>query len=314
MYDLIIIGGGPGGLSAALYASRSKLKTLVIEGTIEGGQIAGTADVENYPGIIKIDGMELGQVMKEQCENFGSEFIYETVEKVDLEGTVKKVTAGDKVYESKTVIVATGAKPREMGVPGEKEFQGRGVSYCATCDAAFYQDLPVYVIGGGDSAVDEALFISKFASTVYIVHRRDELRASKNLQDRAMNTPNIKFIWDTVVEEVKGDKIVKELVLKNKKTGEVTTISSDKELFGIFVFIGNIAQTELFKDTLTLKDGYIVTNEEMETNIEGVYAIGDVRSKKIRQVVTAASDGAIAAINAERYIAEKEGTLYEGLK
>lgn len=314
MYDLIIIGGGPGGLSAALYASRSKLKTLVIEGTIEGGQIAGTADVENYPGIIKIDGMELGQVMKEQSENFGAEFIYETVEKVDLEGKVKKVTAGDKIYESKTVIVATGAKPREMGVPGEKEFQGRGVSYCATCDAAFYQDLPVYVIGGGDSAVDEALFISKFASTVYIVHRRDELRASKNLQDRAMNTPNIKFIWDTVVEEVKGDKIVKELVLKNKKTGEVTTISSDKELFGIFVFIGNVAQTELFKDTLTLKDGYIVTNEEMETNIEGVYAIGDVRSKKIRQVVTAASDGAIAAINAERYIAEKEGTLYEGLK
>ena len=314
MYDLIIIGGGPGGLSAALYASRSKLKTLVIEGTIEGGQIAGTADVENYPGIIKIDGMELGQVMKEQCENFGSEFIYETVEKVDLKATVKKVTAGDKVYESKTVIVATGAKPREMGVPGEKEFQGRGVSYCATCDAAFYQDLPVYVIGGGDSAVDEALFISKFASTVYIVHRRDELRASKNLQDRAMNTPNIKFIWDTVVEEVKGDKIVKELVLKNNKTGEVTTISSDKELFGIFVFIGNVAQTELFKDVLTLKDGYIVTNEEMETNIEGVYAIGDVRSKKIRQVVTAASDGAIAAINAERYIAEKEGTLYEGLK
>lgn len=314
MYDLIIIGGGPGGLSAALYASRSKLKTLVIEGTIEGGQIAGTADVENYPGIIKIDGMELGQVMKEQSENFGAEFIYETVEKVDLEGTVKKVTAGDKVYESKTVIVATGAKPREMGVPGEKEFQGKGVSYCATCDAAFYQDLPVYVIGGGDSAVDEALFISKFASTVYIVHRRDELRASKNLQDRAMNTPNIKFIWDTVVEEVKGDKIVKELVLKNKKTGEVTTISSDKELFGIFVFIGNVAQTELFKDVLTLKDGYIVTNEEMETNIEGVYAIGDVRSKKIRQVVTAASDGAIAAINAERYIAEKEGTLYEGLK
>lgn len=314
MYDVIIIGGGPGGLSAALYASRSKLKTLVIEGTIEGGQIAGTADVENYPGIIKIDGMELGQVMKQQCENFGAEIIYETVEKVDLEGTVKKVTAGDKVYESKTVIVATGAKPREMGVPGEKEFQGRGVSYCATCDAAFYQDLPVYVIGGGDSAVDEALFISKFASTVYIVHRRDELRASKNLQDRAMNTPNIKFIWDTVVEEVKGDKIVKELVLKNKKTGEVTTVSSDKELFGIFVFIGNVAQTELFKDTLTLKDGYIVTNEEMETNIEGVYAIGDVRSKKIRQVVTAASDGAIAAINAERYIAEKEGTLYEGLK
>lgn len=314
MYDVIIIGGGPGGLSAALYASRSKLRTLVIEGTIEGGQIAGTADVENYPGIIKIDGMELGQVMKEQCENFGVEFIYETVEKVDLEGTVKKVTAGDKVYESKTVIVATGAKPREMGVPGEKEFQGRGVSYCATCDAAFYQDLPVYVIGGGDSAVDEALFISKFASTVYIVHRRDELRASKNLQDRAMNTPNIKFIWDTVVEEVKGDKIVNELVLKNKKTGEVTTISSDKELFGIFVFIGNVAQTELFKDALTLKDGYIVTNEEMETNIEGVYAIGDVRSKKIRQVVTAASDGAIAAINAERYIAEKEGTLYEGLK
>lgn len=314
MYDVIIIGGGPGGLSAALYASRAKLKTLVIEGTIEGGQIAGTADVENYPGIIKIDGMELGAVMKEQCENFGAEFIYETAEKVDLQGTVKKVAAGDKVYESKTVIVATGAKPKEMGVPGEKDFQGRGVSYCATCDAAFYQDLPVYVIGGGDSAVDEALFISKFASTVYIVHRRDELRASKNLQDRAMNTSNIKFIWDTVVEEVKGDKIVKELVLKNKKTGEVTTISSDKELFGIFVFIGNVAQTELFKDVLTLKDGYIVTNEEMETNIEGVYAIGDVRSKKIRQVVTAVSDGAIAAINAERYIAEKEGTLYEGLK
>ncbi|KXO16957.1 thioredoxin-disulfide reductase [Peptoniphilus sp. GNH] len=314
MYDLIIIGAGPGGLTAAMYASRAKLKTLVLEKAVEGGQISGTAEVENYPGIEFIDGMSLGSVMKDQAVKFGAEFEYATVEQVDLDGKVKKVMTDGETFETKTIIIASGAEPRQMGVAGEKEFKGRGISYCATCDAAFYQDLPVYVIGGGDSAVDEALFIAKFAKEVYIVHRRDELRASKDLQDRAKNTANIKFIWDSVVEEIRGDKIVDELVLKNLKTGEVTHISGKEEPFGVFVFIGNVAQTKLVEGKLKLDKGYIVTDDEMRTNIDGVYAVGDVRKKTVRQVVTAAGDGAIAAINAQRYIDSMEGTLYEGLK
>lgn len=314
MYDLIIIGAGPGGLTAAMYASRAKLKTLVLEKAVEGGQISGTAEVENYPGIEFIDGMSLGSVMKDQAVKFGAEFEYATVEQVDLDGKVKKVMTDGETFETKTIIIASGAEPRQMGVAGEKEFKGRGISYCATCDAAFYQDLPVYVIGGGDSAVDEALFIAKFAKEVYIVHRRDELRASKDLQDRAKNTANIKFIWDSVVEEIRGDKVVDELVLKNLKTGEETHISGKEEPFGVFVFIGNVAQTKLVEGKLKLDKGYIVTDDEMRTNIDGVYAVGDVRKKTVRQVVTAAGDGAIAAINAQRYIDSMEGTLYEGLK
>ena len=314
MYDLIILGAGPAGLSAGLYAGRAKLKTLIIEKSIEGGQISGTTDVENYPGIKLISGLELGMTMKEQAQNFGCEFVSEIVEEVILEGDVKKVKTSSGEYEAKSIILATGAKARKIGAPGEAEFEGRGVSYCSTCDAAFYQDLDVYVVGGGDAAIDEALFITKFAKNVYIIHRRDSLRASKSLQDRAFANDKIHFIWDSVVEEIKGDKIVNELVLKNVKTGELTNIKASDEPFGTFVFIGYIPETKLYEGQIDMEKGYILTDDEMRTNIPGVFAAGDLRKKTVRQVITAASDGSIAGINAEKYIAELEGTLYEGFK
>ena len=314
MYDLIILGAGPAGLSAGLYAGRAKLKTLIIEKAIEGGQIAGTTDVENYPGIKMISGMEIGMTMREQAENFGCEFVSDTIEEVELEGNVKKVKTSGAEYQAKSVILATGAQARKIGAPGEAEFEGRGVSYCSTCDAAFYQDLDVYVVGGGDAAIDEALFIAKFASNVYIIHRRDQLRASKSLQDRAFANEKIHFIWDSAVEEIKGDKIVNEIVLKNLKTNELTSIKAEDEPFGTFVFIGYIPETKLYEGKVNMDGGYILTDDEMNTNIPGVFAAGDLRKKTVRQVVTAASDGAIAGINAEKYIAEQEGTLYEGFK
>lgn len=314
MYDLIILGAGPAGLSAGLYAGRAKLKTLIIEKAIEGGQIAGTTDVENYPGIKMISGMEIGMTMREQAKNFGCEFVSDTIEEVELEGNVKKVKTSGAEYEAKSVILATGAQARKIGAPGEAEFEGRGVSYCSTCDAAFYQDLDVYVVGGGDAAIDEALFIAKFASNVYIIHRRDQLRASKSLQDRAFANEKVHFIWDSAVEEIKGDKIVNEIVLKNLKTNELTSIKAEDEPFGTFVFIGYIPETSLYEGKVNMDGGYILTDDEMNTNIPGVFAAGDLRKKTVRQVVTAASDGAIAGINAEKYIAEQEGTLYEGFK
>lgn len=313
MYDLIILGGGPAGLSAGMYASRASLKVLIIEKGIEGGQITNTTHVENYPGINEISGVELGMAMKDQAEKFGCEFVMDEVVKAELVGDTKKITGKYGEYEAKTVIIASGASPKFMGAKGEVEFAGRGVSYCATCDAAFYQDLEVYVVGGGDSAVEEALFITRFAKKVHIIHRRDTLRATQVIQDKVFANDKIDFIWNTAVEEVKGDKIVNELVLRNLKTDEITHIKSD-EPFGIFVFIGYAPQTELFKDEIELENGYIVTNDDLMTNVEGVFAAGDIRVKKIRQVVTAAADGAIAALSADRYIDEKEGTLYEGLK
>lgn len=313
MYDLIILGAGPAGLTAGIYASRANLKVLIIEKGIEGGQIANTTEVENYPGIEKVSGMELGMTMRTQAEKFGCEFAMDEVVSTSLKGEVKKVVGRFGEYESKTIIIASGASPRPMGAKGEEEYSGRGISYCATCDAAFYQDLEVYVVGGGDSAVEEALFITRFASKVHIIHRRDQLRATKAIQEKAFANEKIDFIWDSTVEEVKGDKIVNEIVLRNLKTDEVTNIKPEKP-FGLFVFIGYVPQTEIFKDELELENGYIVAGEDMKTNIEGVFVAGDVRVKKVRQVVTATADGAIAALNADRYIDEKEGTLYEGLK
>lgn len=313
MYDLIILGAGPAGLTAGIYASRASLNVLIIEKGIEGGQIANTVDVENYPGIKNISGMELGMTMRAQAEEFGCAFAMDEIVSVELEGETKKVVGKFGEYEGKTLLIAAGASPRLMGAKGEEEFSGRGVSYCATCDAAFYQDLEVYVVGGGNSAVEEALFITRFAKKVHIIHRRDKLRATEAVQEKAFANEKIEFIWDSTVEEVKGDKIVNEIVIKNLKTGKVTNIKPD-EPFGLFVFIGYVPQTEIFKDKIELENGYIKTDEEMKTNIEGVFAAGDIRVKNIRQVVTAAADGAIAALSADRYIDEKEGTLYEGLK
>ncbi len=315
LYDVVILGAGPAGLTAAIYAARAKLKTIVIEKEIEGGAVATTTEVENYPGFGLVEGIKLSMDMSKQAQELGAELTYEEVVEVQLESKEKVVKTTDKEYRARTVIIATGTNPREMGVDREADFKGRGISYCATCDAAFFQDQEVFVIGGGDAAVEESLFIAKFAKKVHIVHRRDELRAAKSIQEKAFNTDNIDFIWDTEVESIEGENSLEKVVLKNKKTGETREINKDQNgEFGLFVFIGLVPETGLFKGQVQLEKGYIKTDEEMKTNIPGVFAAGDVRVKLLRQIVTATSDGAIAAVQADKYIAEEEGTLYEGLK
>ena len=252
--------------------------------------------------------------MAEQAKSFGAEIASDQVESIDIKGDIKKIQGKLGTYEAKSLIIAQGSIPRPLGAKGEEKFKGKGISFCATCDAAFYEDLDVYVVGGGDAAIQEALFIANFAKKVHIIHRRDRLRAAQDIQERAFNNKKIDFIWDTCVDEVKGDKIANELVIRNLKTGEVKSIKSD-EPFGIFVFIGYLPNTDLYKDILDLDDkGYIITDDEMRTKIDGVFAAGDIRKKTIRQVVTAAGDGAIAAMNAQKYVDEKEGNLYEGFK
>ncbi|NLM04321.1 MAG: thioredoxin-disulfide reductase [Clostridiales bacterium] len=309
IYDVIIIGGGPAGLSAGLYAARSKMSTLVLEKESAGGQMAITNEIANYPGSIEnATGSTLANRMMEQCKEFGVEFKIDQVTKVELDGDIKKITGENQVYKSRTVIIASGATPRPLNVPGEKDFVGKGVSYCATCDADFFTGLEVFVIGGGDAAVQEAIHLTKFARKVTIVHRRDELRAAKSIQDRAMKNPKIEFMWDTIVEEIKGDGIVNSILLKNVKTNELNEYKANPNegTFGIFVFIGFLPHTQLFADIIDLDEmGYIITDENMKTNIPGVFAAGDCRKKSLRQVVTAVGDGAIAAVQAEAYIQEK---------
>jgi len=306
LYDVIIIGAGPAGLSAGLYSARAKMKTLILEKDKAGGQIVTTNEVANYPGSIEdATGPSLVARMVEQAEAFGAERKKEEIVKVDLQDRIKVVTGNKEVYKAKVVIIATGASPRYLGVPGERELTGKGVSYCATCDADFFTDLEVYVIGGGDTAVEEAMYLTKFARKVTVVHRRDELRAAKSIRDKAFKNDKMAFIWDSVVEEIKGDGIVEKLVLKNKKTGEITEIDAPEEdgTFGIFPFVGYIPKSELFKDLLeTDKGGYLITDPDMKTAFPGVFAAGDIRHKSLRQVVTAVADGAIAAVQAEKYI------------
>lgn len=307
IYDVVIIGAGPAGLAAGLYASRARLKTLIVEKEKAGGQIVTTAEVANYPGSIEnATGPTLVNRMVEQAEEFGAEKVIDTIKEVELEGKIKVLKGEKGEYQAKTVIIATGANPRKIGCPGEEELTGRGVSYCATCDAAFFEDMEVYVVGGGDTAVEEGMYLTKFARKVTIIHRRDELRAAKSIQEKAFNNDKIEFMWDTVVEEIKGDGIVESMVVRNVKTGETTEIVADEEdgTFGIFPFIGFIPATDLFEGKVELEDGYIVTDEDMKTNIPGVFAAGDVRVKSLRQVVTATADGAIAAVQAEKYINE----------
>ncbi|NLW39688.1 MAG: thioredoxin-disulfide reductase [Tissierellia bacterium] len=307
IYDVVIIGAGPAGLAAGLYASRARLKTLIVEKEKAGGQIVTTAEVANYPGSIEnATGPTLVNRMVEQAEEFGAEKVIDTIKEVELEGKIKVLKGEKGEYQAKTVIIATGANPRKIGCPGEEELTGRGVSYCATCDAAFFEDMEVYVVGGGDTAVEEGMYLTKFARKVTIIHRRDELRAAKSIQEKAFNNDKIEFMWETVVEEIKGDGIVESMVVRNVKTGETTEIVADEEdgPFGIFPFIGFIPATGLFEGKVELEDGYIVTDEDMKTNIPGVFAAGDVRVKSLRQVVTATADGAIAAVQAEKYINE----------
>ena len=310
VYDVIVIGGGPAGLSAALYAGRARLNTLVIEKKKEGGQIALTSEVENYPGCVEGEsGPSLIDRMHKQVLHFGAEVVYDEIESVFLEGFIKQLRGKKDVYKAKTIIIATGASSRPIGCVGEKEYTGKGVSYCATCDGSFFEDFDIYVVGGGDTAVEEAMYLTKFGRSVTIIHRRDELRAAKSIQDKAFKNEKIKFMWNTVVKELGGDGILSSMVVENVKTGELTTIEADEEdmTFGLFGFIGYLPKTELFKDILTLENGYIVTDENMKTNIDGVFAAGDVRVKSLRQVVTAAADGAIAAVQAEKYIESLEG-------
>jgi len=307
LYDVVIIGAGPAGLSAGLYAARARLNTLIIEKDAVGGQIVTTEEVANYPGSIEnATGPSLVARMVEQAEGFGAKRTSDTVKSVDFSGKIKLLKGEKADYEAKTVIIATGATPKKIGCPGEKELTGRGVSYCATCDAAFFEDLEVFVVGGGDSAVEEAMYLTKFARKVTIIHRRDSLRAAKSIQEKAFANEKLHFMWDTVITELRGDELLESMVVKNLKTGEEKEIFADENdgTFGVFVFIGYDPATQLFEGIINMDKGYILTDDKMATNIPGVFAAGDNRVKPLRQVVTATSDGAIAATQAEKYIEE----------
>ncbi|MBF7097224.1 thioredoxin-disulfide reductase [Alkalibacter mobilis] len=301
-YDLLIIGGGPAGLSAGLYASRANLKNLILEKGDAGGQIASTSEVDNYPGSIKnATGPTLSMRMKEQCVEFGSEFKKEEFIDLKKDGKIFKVKTDKDEYEAKTVIIATGADPKEIGCKGEREYRGMGVSYCATCDGFFFRDLTVAVVGGGDSALEEGMFLTKFAKKVYIIHRRDELRAVKSIQDKAFANNKIEFVFDSVVEEIKGDGVVNGITVKNVKTGELTDMAVD----GVFVYVGYKPNSAKFRDFVELDEtGFIIGTEEMTTTTAGLFVAGDIRKKMLKQVITAAADGAIASVSAEKYVAE----------
>ena len=306
IYDVIILGGGPAGLTAGLYAGRSRLSTLIIEKGQDGGQIAITDEIENYPGqmVEGESGPSLIARMTGQAKKFGAERCTDAIKSVELEGEVKKLVGTKGEYLAKCVIIATGAFPKPIGCENEGKFTGKGISFCATCDAAFFEDFEVYVVGGGDSAVEEAMYLTKFARKVTIIHRRDELRAAKSIQEKAFANPKIAFMWDSVVVRVDGDDLLNSMTVKNVKTGELTTVEADEEdgLFGLFGFIGYNPNSKLFEGMLEMENGYIKTDDNMHTNIPGVFAAGDIRVKSLRQVVTAAADGAIAAMQAEHYI------------
>lgn len=313
-YDIIIIGAGPAGLTAALYAGRSKLNTLIIERGLGGGQIAITDEVANYPGSIhhegeiETTGPELVKRMIAQAEHFGAKKIAATVTDVDFTGEIKKViTANGTVYTAKSIIIATGALPKKLGCPGEAEFTGKGVSYCATCDADFFTDFEVFCVGGGYTAVEEAIYLSKFARKVNLVVRKDHVRCALSVLEKAQNNPKIEIHYNTEILEIRGDGIVESTLMYNNKTGEKYEYHADENdgTFGIFMFIGFNPNTELFKGHVNMDEhGYILTDENMFTNIPGVFAAGDLRPKLLRQVVTATADGAIAATAAEKYISE----------
>ncbi|TCL36408.1 thioredoxin reductase (NADPH) [Anaerospora hongkongensis] len=305
IYDVLIIGAGPAGLSAGLYAGRSRLTTLLIEKEKDGGQIVITSEVENYPGCIEEEsGSSLVARMTRQTENFGVERVRDTIVQVDFSGEVKVLTGKKGEYFGRTVIIATGAYPRPIGCEGERELIGKGVSYCATCDGNFFEDMDIYVVGGGDTAVEEAMYLTKFGRKVTIIHRRDQLRAARSIQEKAHKNPKIHFMWDTVITKLKGDGLLEGMTVKNVRTGEEFEILAPEEdgTFGVFGFIGFLPQSAVFAEAITIYDGYILTNENMETNIPGVFAAGDIRVKQVRQVVTAAADGAIAAMMAEKYL------------
>lgn len=300
IYQVIIIGGGPAGLTAGLYCARSRLNTLLIERGVVGGQITNAERVENYPGFPRgISGIELGQLIHEQATNYGLETLLAEFIKAAPGHKHNLASTSEGDFVAKSIIIASGSQFRKLGVPGEDEFVGKGVSYCATCDGPLFQDKTVAVVGGGDSAVSEALYLSKFASSVKLIHRRGQLRASKILQERAMANPRIEFVWNTVVSQIGGDGVVKQLTLKNTESDKISTL----EVAGVFVAIGSKPNSDQWEGLLALdEEGYIITNELMETKVPGIFAAGDVRHSSARQAVTAAGDGATAAISAEKFL------------
>ncbi|MDD2481317.1 MAG: thioredoxin-disulfide reductase [Lutispora sp.] len=304
-YDVAIIGGGPAGFSAGLYASRGKMSAVIIEKGKWGGQAGTTEELENYPGSIEHPtGPSLMERMKNQAEAFGTEFIRDEVLGFDLSDKVKVLKLKNGELKARSIIIASGAQYTNLGAPGEDTFRGKGVSYCATCDADFFTELEVVVIGGGDAAVEEAIYLTKFAEKVTIVHRRDEFRAAKSIAEKALANEKIKVIWDTVPEEIYGDGIVEGVKLKNVKTGEITDYRTD----GVFIFVGTKPISDFVKGIVDMDaKGYIITDAEMKTSVEGIFAAGDVRITPLRQVITAAADGAIAAIGAEKYIEKTFG-------
>lgn len=310
-YDVIILGAGPAGLAAGLYAGRSRLSTLIIEKGQDGGQIAITNEIENYPGqmLEGESGPSLIARMTGQASRFGAERVCDTVKSVELDGPVKVLTGTKGDYRAKTVILATGAHPRPIGCKNERDYVGAGISFCATCDAAFFEGMEVYVVGGGDAAVEEAMYLAKFARKVTVIHRRDELRAARSIQEKAFKVENLHFMWNTVVDEVGGEDVLQWMVVRDTKTGEARRIDADPEdgLFGLFGFIGLLPTTGLFEGKVRMDGrGYVVTDDDMRTDVDGVFAAGDLRVKSLRQVVTAAADGAIAAMQAEKHIANLE--------
>jgi len=307
IYDVIIAGAGPAGMTAAVYASRANLDTLLLERGVPGGQVADTEDIENYPGFENIKGQELSTKMFEHAQKFGAQYAYGDIKDVVDHGEYKEVNAGSKSYKAKSLIITTGAQYKKLGIPGEETLTGRGVSYCAVCDGAFFKERELFVIGGGDSAVEEGMYLTRFAKKVTVSHRRDTLRAQKIIQDRAFQNEKMDFIWDTVVEEInEKDGKVGSVTAKNVKTNETTELPTD----GVFVYIGMVPLSEPFKSLGVVdEDGYVPTNENMETKIPGVFAAGDIRVKDLRQVVTATGDGSIAAEMAQKYIEEMESVV-----
>ncbi len=305
IYDIIVLGAGPAGLTAGLYAGRSRLSCLIIEKAQDGGQVSITNEIENYPGCIEHEtGPSLVARMAAQAERFGAERASDIIVGADLSGKVKILMGEKATYRAHSVILAPGANPRLIGCPGEKELTGKGVSYCATCDGAFFEELEIYVIGGGDSAVEEAIYLTKFARKVTIVHRRDALRAAKSIQEKAFKNEKIDFLWNHTVDSIEGDGVVERMIVKNTQTGELSTIEADPDdgTFGVFVFIGFDPSTAFLEGLVKMENGYILTDDDMKTNVSGVFAAGDCRKKSLRQVVTATADGAIAAMQALHYI------------
>lgn len=297
--DLVIVGAGPAGMTAAIYASRAQLKFVFLEKAFAGGQITNTYEIENYPGIITASGFELTTMFREHVEHFGVEIKAEDVVDVELNDTIKKVVTTEATYETKTIIFAMGATWKKIGVLGEEEFSGRGVSYCATCDGAFYRNKTTLVVGGGDVAVEDAIYLARMCEKVYLVHRRDELRAVKVLQEKLFETPNIEVIWDSGLVEIQGDQFVNKAIIKNLKTNEQREIDTD----GVFIAIGSDPNTKFLEGKVEMdRGGYIATGENCMTNIEAVFAAGDLRQKSLRQVITACGDGATAVFGAERYV------------